>query len=77
MPKAAVVALNVDGTGDMSYDGGAIPFDDGSFDVVVSLDTLEHVPPSGRVDFHGRVHACGTPHIVSCGSLRHAWALGV
>jgi hypothetical protein len=51
MPGAQVVALNVDGTGDMSYDGGVIPFGDCSFDVVVSLDTLEHVPPCGRGRF--------------------------
>lgn len=51
MLQARVVALNVDGTGDMSYDGSVLPFEDGSFDVVVSLDTLEHVPPSGRTHF--------------------------
>lgn len=29
-------------------DGASLPFADGSFDVVVSLDTLEHVPPEAR-----------------------------
>ena len=51
MPAASVVALNVDGTGDMTYAGDNLPFDDCSFDVVVSLDTLEHVPPAGRGHF--------------------------
>ena len=32
-------------------DGADLPFDDGSFDVVVSLDTLEHVPPDKRRAF--------------------------
>ena len=35
----------------MTYDGDDLPFDDCSFDVVVSLDTLEHVPPGSRVHF--------------------------
>ena len=34
-----------------SYDGGRVPFRSGSFHTVVSLDTLEHVPPANRVDF--------------------------
>ena len=34
-----------------SYDGGRIPFKTGSFHTVVSMDTLEHVPPANRVDF--------------------------
>lgn len=31
--------------------GGRLPFRDGAFDVVISLDTLEHVPARERVDF--------------------------
>lgn len=34
-----------------SYDGGRIPFKTGSFHTVVSMDTLEHVPPANRIDF--------------------------
>jgi hypothetical protein len=34
-----------------SYDGGRVPFQAGSFHTVVSMDTLEHVPPANRVDF--------------------------
>jgi hypothetical protein len=34
-----------------SYDGGRVPFKTGSFHTVVSMDTLEHVPPANRVDF--------------------------
>ena len=32
-------------------DGGRLPFQDGSFDVVTAFDTLEHVPPRHRESF--------------------------
>ena len=31
-----------------AYDGGRLPFRDGAFHTVVSMDTLEHVPPPQR-----------------------------
>ena len=31
-------------------DGARLPFGDGAFDIVVTLDTLEHVPPERRPD---------------------------
>jgi SAM-dependent methyltransferase len=53
LPRAQVLALNIDDTGDICYDGATIPYDDGAFDTVVSLDTLEHVPPTARARFVG------------------------
>ena len=34
-----------------AYEGGRLPFRDGAFHTVVSMDTLEHVPPSQRGGF--------------------------
>lgn len=34
-----------------TYDGGKLPFKNGAFHTVVSMDTLEHVPPAGRPGF--------------------------
>lgn len=34
-----------------SYDGGRVPFKSSAFHTVVSMDTLEHVPPRNRGDF--------------------------
>src|SRR6185369_7759528 len=35
----------------LAYNGGRLPFKDGAFHTVVSMDTLEHVPPPGRAPF--------------------------
>jgi ubiquinone/menaquinone biosynthesis C-methylase UbiE len=39
---------NVPGARFSWYDGGALPFDDESFDVAVAICVLHHVPPSER-----------------------------
>lgn len=52
---AEIITLNVDGSADLQYDGRRVPFDDNRFDAVVSLDTLEHVPPDARLHF---LHEC-------------------
>ncbi|MBI5583997.1 MAG: methyltransferase domain-containing protein [Deltaproteobacteria bacterium] len=48
---AEILTLNVDGSADLQYDGHTIPFEDNRFDAVVSLDTLEHLPPENRLHF--------------------------
>lgn len=47
-----VVTADVIG-GDVIYDGDRLPFKNNSFDAVVSIDTLEHVPPLKRVGLVG------------------------
>lgn len=47
-----VVTADVIG-GDVIYDGDKLPFKNNSFDAVVSIDTLEHVPPLKRVGLVG------------------------
>ena len=49
--KLPVTVLNTDGTGDVNYDGGRIPFDKNFFECVVSFDTIEHIPPGERKKF--------------------------
>jgi SAM-dependent methyltransferase len=46
-----VIAVNVDGSGHLTGSGFALPFADGSFDAVVTLDTLEHMPCDDRLPF--------------------------
>lgn len=45
---AQLRVAGLDGVRALLYDGGELPFDDGSFDVVESLDVLEHVPHPQR-----------------------------
>ena len=40
-----------EGTSQVRASGLALPFLDASFDLVLSLDTLEHVPPDGRARY--------------------------
>lgn len=48
LPKAHVTTANVNRDAEVGFDGVTLPFREGAFDVVTSLDVLEHVPPEGR-----------------------------
>ncbi len=47
--------------------GAALPFADGSFDVVAAFDTLEHVPPGLREAFVTECHRVARRHVVLAG----------
>jgi SAM-dependent methyltransferase len=46
-----ILTLNIDESADLKYDGRTIPFEAEHFAAVVSLDTLEHLPPDARLSF--------------------------
>src|SRR3712207_2715835 len=54
LPDDWVVVVDPTAGGDPGYvraSGLALPFRDDSFDLVLSLDSLEHVPPAGRARY--------------------------
>jgi len=50
--------------------GGALPFQDGSFDVVAAFDTLEHVPPRARKAFVTECARVAARHVILAGPYR-------
>lgn len=69
-----IISLNIDDSGDVRYDGGDFPYTDSSFDAVVSLDTLEHIPRANRQNFIGeclRVARKGVIIAAPYGSAAH------
>ncbi len=51
LPSAKCLAINIAERGDLRYGGHRLPFSDGAFEAVVSLDTLEHLPRAQRPYF--------------------------
>lgn len=47
----SVAPLTVEGPNYVQGDGTRLPFEDASFDLVVSVDTLEHIPPDRKLGF--------------------------
>jgi SAM-dependent methyltransferase len=64
LPGVEVVTANPTPPADVVYDGARLPFADGAFDAVTSLDVLEHIPRAER-----------PPHVAEV--LRVARALAV
>lgn len=49
--KYQITTVDVAPGADYIYDGRHLPFSSNSFDIVVSIDTLEHILPLQRMDF--------------------------
>jgi hypothetical protein len=64
-----VTTINVDDSGDVRYAGKVLPYADNSFDAVVSLDTLEHIPREDRKGFVKGMLRVARQDVVFCAPL--------
>lgn len=51
LPMVKITTADVAAGADVVYDGRKLPLENTSFDYVVSVDTLEHIPSERRLDF--------------------------
>lgn len=58
-----VITADVVGA-DVTYSGDKLPFKNQSFDAVVSIDTLEHIPPGKRIKFVGELFRVAKKNLV-------------
>jgi hypothetical protein len=64
-----VTSANIKEGADVQYVGDSLPFGDGSFDLVVSIDTLEHLPKGFRTHFCKELLRVARKGIVVCAPL--------
>jgi hypothetical protein len=64
-----ITTLNVARRSDISYGGKILPFNDAAFDMVVSLDTAEHVPQNLRADWVKDFFRVARKFVILCGPL--------
>ncbi len=66
MPGAQIRSINVSGDADEQFDGDRLPYPDGSFDVVTSLDVLEHIPRPARPRHVAEIARVARDRVVLC-----------
>jgi len=68
LPRVQITTANVK-SGDISYSGDKLPLNGNSFDVVVSLDTIEHLPKHERADFAQELYRVSKKAFILCAPL--------
>lgn len=66
IPAAGITVLNVDRPADVIFEGSTLPFGDGSFDAVTSLDVLEHLPREQRASHLEELVRVARSRVVAC-----------
>jgi hypothetical protein len=77
LPGSRVTALNVDEPADVVASEARLPFSDGAFDAVTSLDVLEHLPRERRRGHLEELVRVARAQVVACcplGTEAHARA---
>ncbi len=77
LPQSRVTTVNVDEPADVVFDGATLPFPDRSFELVTSLDVLEHLQREERAAHLRELARVAASHIVLCcplGTQAHALA---
>ena len=81
MPGASFVGIDVSFPGSVApgmtalrNSPGPLPFEDASFETVICLDVLEHVPPADRVGFVAELARVAARRVlIACPSSEGAW----
>lgn len=68
LPRAQIISANVK-SADIFYSGGNLPLKDNSFDIVVSLDTIEHLPKHERANFAQELYRVSKKALILCAPL--------
>ncbi len=68
LPQIQITTANVK-SADICYSGDKMPLNDNSFDLVVSLDTMEHLPKNKRKDFLLELYRVSKKGFIICAPL--------